>query len=153
MNRAPDVALGLAAFVLGLAWYWQAAAIEDSLLSDAVGAGGVPMGLAALMAAAGAALVLRSLRSAAPASEAGRSAAAHAKAAGLLALMVGYVLAAPLLGYPLAIGLFAVLVAAYAGARISHGLAAFGAGLAAMFWIGFVGLLGVAFPIGTIFGG
>lgn len=153
MTRAPDIALGLAATALGLGWYWQAALIEDSLLSDGVGAGGVPMALALLMAAAGALLLLRSLRAAPSAAQPGRGAAAHAKAAGLLALMVGYLLAAPLLGYALSIGLFATLVAAYAGARIGPTLAAFGVGAAALFWLGFVGLLGVAFPTGSVFGG
>jgi len=153
LTRAPDIALGLVATALGLGWYWQAASIEDSLLSDAVGAGGVPMALALLMAGAGVLLVLRSLRTAPLAAQPGRSAAAHAKAAGLLALMVGYMLAAPLLGYALTIGLFATLVAAYAGARIGFAVAAFGAGVAAVFWGGFVGLLGVAFPTGSVFGG
>ncbi len=121
-------------------------------MSDAVGAGGVPMALAAVMAGAGALLVLRSLLRAPPAGES-RSIAAHAKAAGLLAMMIAYVLAAPMLGYPLAIGLFAAAVAAYGGARLGWRVAAFGAGVAAFGWLGFVKLLGVAFPVGTIFGG
>jgi len=152
VSRARDIAFGTAAVALGVAWYHQAASIEDSLLSDAVGAGGVPKVVAAVMACAGALLVLRSLLRAPPDSE-GRGMAAHLKAAGLLALMAGYVLAAPVLGFPLAIGLFAAAAAGYAGARLGATTAAFGAGLAAVFWLGFVKLLGVAFPVGTIFGG
>lgn len=152
MRRARDVALGIAAVALGGAWFRQAAAIEDSLLSDAVGAGGVPKALAAVMALAGMLLVLRTLVRA-PAEAEGRSLAAHARAAGLFALMVAYVLAAPVIGYPLAIGIFAAAVAAYAGARAGVTTAAFGAGVAAVSWLGFVKLLGIAFPTGAIFGG
>lgn len=138
--------------LLGGAWFHQAAAIEDSLLSDAVGAGGVPKVLAGIMAGAGALLVLRSVLRP-PASEPGRAAAAHAKAAGLFVAMVLYVLAAPVLGYPLALGLFGAAVALYAGARANITTAAFGLGMAGLFWLGFVKLLGVAFPSGVLFGG
>jgi hypothetical protein len=152
LTRLRDLGFGAAAILLGLFWYLQAAAIEDSLLSDAVGAGGVPKVLAAIMAGAGALLVLRTLLRAPP-EEAGRAWLAHGKALGLLALMVAYVLAAPVLGYPLAIGLFAAAVAVYAGAPVGLTPLAFGAGVAAVFWTGFVKLLGIAFPVGTLFGG
>jgi hypothetical protein len=147
-----DAAFGLGAIMLGAAWFHQAAIIEDSLLSDAVGAGGVPMALAAIMTGAGALLVLRSLWRAPPPGEV-RSRAAHLKAAGLLVLMVAYALAAPVFGYPLALGVFAAAVAAFAGAPATATTLAFGAGTAALFWLGFVKLLGVAFPAGTLFGG
>ena len=152
MTRARDIAFAFAAMLVGAIWFIQAAAIEDSLLSDAVGAGGVPKVLAAVMAAAGALLLLRTLLRGSAAEE-GRTWSAHARAAGLLGLMVAYVLAAPVLGFPLAVGLFAAAVAAYAGARRLPSIAAFGAGVGALFWLGFVKLLGIAFPTGTIFGG
>jgi putative tricarboxylic transport membrane protein len=138
--------------LLGSTWFHQAAAIQDSLLSDAVGAGGVPKVLAAIMTGAGMLLVLRTLLRP-PAAEPGRSRAAHAKAAGLFAAMVLYVLAAPVLGYPLALGLFGAAVALYAGARANLTTALFGIGMAGLFWLGFVKLLGVAFPTGVLFGG
>lgn len=117
-----------------------------------MGAGGVPKVLAGIMAAAGALLVLRTLLRP-PAREPGRGLAAHAKAAGLFAAMVLYVLAAPVLGYPIALGLFGAAVALYAGARANLATAAFGVGMAGLFWLGFVKLLGVAFPTGVLFGG
>lgn len=138
--------------LLGSTWFHQAALIQDSFLSDAVGAGGVPKVLAAIMACAGALLVLRTLLRP-PAAEAGRSRAAHARAAGLFAAMVIYVMAAPVLGYPLALGLFGAGVALYGGAAMSRTTAAFGVGMAGLFWLGFVKLLGVAFPSGMLFGG
>jgi putative tricarboxylic transport membrane protein len=150
MSRARDLCLALAAIALGLAWWWQAARIEDSLLSDAVGAGGVPMALAALMAAAGLLLLLRTLWRAPPDVE-GRPPGAHLKAAGLVAIILAYIWAAPAIGYVSAIALFAIAAAAYAGARISPALAGFGLGLAAFFWIAFVKLLGIPFPTGTLF--
>jgi len=152
LSRGKDIAFGAAAFALGATWYHAAAGIEDSLLSDAVGAGGVPKVLAAIMAGTGALLVLRTILRAPPDDE-GRGTAAHLKAAGLLALMLAYLLAAPILGYPLALGLFAAGAATYAGARPGVPVLAFGAGTAALFWLGFVKLLGVAFPVGTVFGG
>jgi hypothetical protein len=152
LSAGPDIAFGLGAIVLGAAWLHQAAAIEDSLLSDAVGAGGVPMALAAIMIGAGALLVLRSLWRSPPSGE-GRSAAAHLKATGLLGLMAAYALAAPVIGYPLALAIFAAAVAVFAGAPFGAPTLAFGAGTAALFWLGFVKLLGVAFPAGSLFGG
>jgi putative tricarboxylic transport membrane protein len=151
MSRARDAALALAAIVLGLAWWWKAAQIEDSLLSDAVGAGGVPKALAALMAGAGALLLLRTLWRAPPEEEP-RPPGAHLKAVGLVALILSYILAAPIIGYVPAIALFAVAAAAYAGARLSPALAGFGIGLAAFFWVAFVKLLGIPFPTGALFG-
>lgn len=150
MSRARDASLAFAAIALGLAWYWKAAQIEDSLLSDAVGAGGVPKALAALMAAAGALLLARSLWRAPPAEE-GRPPGAHLKAAGLVAIILAYIWAAPVIGYVPAIALFSIAAAAYAGARISPTLAAFGLGLAAFFWVSFVKLLGIPFPTGALF--
>jgi hypothetical protein len=99
-----DIALGIAALAVAGTWWALAAAIPVSLLADAVGPGGVPKAMAMLMAAAGAVLVLRSVlrptqeRPARP---------AHGRAAGLLALLTAYVLALPLIGYPLALGLLA----------------------------------------------
>jgi hypothetical protein len=147
---ARDIALGIAALALAGAWWVLAGAVPVSPLADAVGPGGVPMAIAALMGAAGAMLVVRSIlrpRQETPASP------SHGRAAGLLALLVAYVLALPLIGYPLALGLLTGAVLLYAGARPSLGLAAFAAGVGALFWFGFVRVMGIPFPAGTLFGG
>ncbi len=130
---------------LGGAYLAQAIAIEDSLLSDAVGAGGVPKGIGALMIGAGALLALRSLR-APPAEAKGEGIAPHLKALGLLALLAAYVLLLPVLGYAPAILLLLVAVAAYAGAPLRPPLLLFGLGMTAVLWGSFVGLLHVPFP-------
>jgi hypothetical protein len=147
---ARDIALGLAALVLAGAYWALAVGLPISLLSDAVGPGGVPVAIAMLMAAAGVVLVLRSLVGApreAPPSP------AHGRAAGLLALLVAYLLAVPFIGYPLALGLLAGAIALYAGARPGLGLAAFAVGIGVFFWFGFVRVMGIPFPAGTLFGG
>jgi putative tricarboxylic transport membrane protein len=148
MSRAADVALGAGALALAGAYATMAAAIPVSLLSDAVGPGGVPTMIAALMGGAGALLLLRTAL-AAPQEEGSRP--DHARAAGLLALLLLYALALPLLGYPIAIGLLAGAVAWFAGAR-GVAVIGFAAGVAAFFWLAFVLLLGIPFPSGTLFG-
>lgn len=147
---ARDIALGLAALLFAAAYWALAVDLPISLLSDAVGPGGVPVAIAMLMAAAGVVLILRSLVGApreAPPSP------AHGRAAGLLALLVAYVVAVPFIGYPLALGLVAGAIALYAGARPSLGLAAFAVGIGVFFWFGFVRVMGIPFPAGTLFGG
>jgi putative tricarboxylic transport membrane protein len=149
MSRAADLGLGLGALALAGAYGAMASAIPVSMLSDAVGPGGVPLVIAGLMGVAGAGLLLRTAL-VGPGKP--REQPDHARAAGLLVLLVLYALAVPLLGYPLAIGLLAAAVALFAGAR-GLSVVAFAAGLAGLFWLGFVRLLGIPFPAGTLFGG
>ena len=131
---------------LGGAYLAQAIAIEDSLLSDAVGAGGVPKGIGALMIGAGALLALCSVRRFREGSAKGEGFAPHLKALGLLALLAAYVLLLPVLGYAPAILLLLVAIAAYAGAPLRPPLLLFGLGMTAVLWGSFVGLLHVPFP-------
>ena len=152
MRGGPDLVLALSAVALGIAYFLGARALPVSLLSDAVGPGGLPAIIAVVMALSGAALALRALR-AAPVAAAEEDAPAHGRALGLLAILVGYVALLPLLGYPLAIGLFAALVAAYAGARRPLTILAFGAGTAAVLWLSFVAALGIGLPAGRLFAG
>lgn len=149
MSRAADVALGVGALALAGAYGAFAQAIPVSMLSDAVGPGGVPLVIAAMMGLAGAGLLLRTaLVGPRPVKDSPN----HARAAGLLGLLVLYVLAVSLLGYPVAVALLAAGVAWFAGGR-GPGIVAFAIGLAALFWLGFVMLLGIPFPSGTLFGG
>jgi hypothetical protein len=150
MAERTDPWLGLGAVVLACGYGWQAASIEDSMLSDTIGAGGVPLGIAVMVGLCGAVVALRGLR--AGAGDSATDWRAHARAAGLLALLAGYLMAVPWLGYPLAVALLGAGVAAYAGAPRGPWLAAFGAGLAAVLWGVFVGVLGVPFPAGRLLG-
>jgi len=149
MSRAADVSLGVGALALAGAYSAMAHAIPVSLLSDAVGPGGVPLVIAAMMGLAGAGLLLRT---ALVGSRPAKDSPNHPRAAGLLGLLVLYALAVPLFGYPLAIAALAAAVAWFAGAR-GPVIGAFAVGLAALFWLAFVKLLGIPFPAGTLFGG
>lgn len=149
MSRAADVSLGVGALALAGAYGAMATAIPVSLLSDAVGPGGVPLAIAGLVGLAGAGLVLRT---ALVGPQAAKGHPDHPRAAGLLALLVLYVIAVPLVGYPLGIGALAAVIAWFAGAR-GPGIVAFAIGLAGFFWLAFVKLLGIPFPTGTLFGG
>lgn len=149
MSRAADLALGAGALALAGAYGAMATAIPVSLLSDAVGPGGVPLMIAALTAGAGAVLILRT---ALVGPGEAKEQPDHLRAAGLLGLLVLYVLAIPMLGYPLALGLLAAAVAWFGGAR-GPTLGLFAVGLAAFFWLMFVAVLGIPFPTGALFGG
>jgi putative tricarboxylic transport membrane protein len=149
MSRVVDVSLGVGALALAGAYGAMATAIPVSLLSDAVGPGGMPLVIAGLMAFGGAGLLVKT---ALVGGDAAGKQPDHRRAAGLLAILVAYVAAVPLLGYPLAVGLLAAAVAFFAGGR-GIGIAVFAAALAALFWFGFVKLLGIPFPAGLLFGG
>src|SRR5689334_2775265 len=115
-----DFFLGLGAVALAAGYLYVASGIQESLLSDAVGAGGVPRALGWAMAALGLLLCLRSLsfaprdktQAAVPTQDGtipARQRHPHLQALGLLAILAGYVVLAPYLGYGLAV---AVLIAA-----------------------------------------
>jgi hypothetical protein len=159
LSTRADATLGLGAVALGALYFAQAAAIEDSLLSDAIGAGGVPMGIAALIMGAGTVLTARAVwdmlarrhQQIAFAHATDSAAHRHKKALGLLALLLGYVLLLPHLGYATTILILAIAIAAYAGAPLRPSLLLFGAGTAVVLWAAFVGLLRVPLPAGALF--
>jgi hypothetical protein len=129
-------ALGLA--LAGACWL-AADALPVSLLSDEVGAGGVPKALALVLALLSAGIAF-SPPSRTPAKE------DHFKALGIAALGFGYVVIAPLVGYFLAIVLLAGGAALYYGARRPAGVALFALGSAALLWAAFGALLGIPLP-------
>lgn len=149
MNR--DLALGLVAVALAAAWFTAADAVPVSMLSDAVGPGGVPKVVAVVMGGAGSLLALGALRGKRATDDLPNP--AHGRALGLLAILVAYIVLVPLVGYVVAIGALAAAVAAYAGAPLGPKVVAFGVGAAALLWLSFVQALGVAFPAGRLFGG
>lgn len=109
------------------------------------------MAIALLVAASGAALLLRSV----PRLHAAGETVAwgdHLRAAGLAGLLALAIVLMPWLGYAPTIALLALSVAAYAGARRDLLLPLVALGLAAVLWLAFVGALGVPFPRGTLTG-
>jgi hypothetical protein len=148
MNR--DIVLG-AAGLAAAALYWRAAgSVQVSLLADDVGADGVPKALAAALGALSLLLLARALaqRPAAAGADVSRGAAPHLWAAGVVGLATLYALAAPFLGYVLALGLLIAATAVMFGMRPHPRLALIAAGGALFFWVLFAKFLGVAMPAG-----
>lgn len=152
-----DFCLGLGAIALSAGYLYVASGIQESLLSDAVGAGGVPRALGWVMAALGLLLCVRSVSFAAgPAKAAAApqpppqdSSAApgrhpHLQALGLLGILIGYVVLAPYLGYAVAVAVLVAAVAAYGGAAIDRNLLLISAAGGLVLWLVFAKLLGIS---------
>jgi hypothetical protein len=132
-------ALGLA--LAGACWA-AAGAIPVSLLADEVGAGGVPRGLAVLLAALSLGIAFKAIFK----REAEPPAAKHLKALGIAALGFAYVALAPLVGYLISTTLLAGGAALYYGARRPAGVALFALASAVLLWAAFGLLLGIPLP-------
>jgi putative tricarboxylic transport membrane protein len=142
-----EVVLGLGSVAFAGVYWAIAARIPESLLADAVGAAGFPNALAITLVLSGALLVLRAVkRTSGPGEPVDWP--AHARAAGLMGILVAYVVLTPVAGYPIAIALLIGAVAAYAGARGRVSLFVTSAAGSLLFWVAFAKLLGVAMPLG-----
>lgn len=123
--------------------YWAAASrLPTSFLSDAVGADGVPKGLAALLAVFSLAIGARALFRPADGPEQKN----HLRALGIAVLGFVYIALAPYLGYLICVALLAGAAALYYGAPRRPVVALFAAGTAAVLWLAFGALLGIALP-------
>lgn len=155
LQRA-DFFLGLGAIALAAAWLYVASDIQESMLSDATGAGGVPRALGWLMAALGLLLCLRSISFAAAATPARgdeslrAQARKHLQALVLLAMLAGYVVLAPYLGYVLAISILVAATAAYGGAVINRNMLLISAGAGIGMWLLFDKLLSIPMPVSVL---
>lgn len=147
MNR--DLAGGIGLLALAALYYAGTRQIQSSSLSDDVGADGMPLVLATVLAGLAALLVLRGLRAGRAAS--GEGGARPRRALGFLAVAAVYMPAAWLLGYVGGLAVMIGAVALYEGARPGWQLAAVAIGGGAFFWVVFVQLLGVAQPHGVLF--
>jgi len=141
-------ALGLA---LAAAYYAAADAVPRSLLADAVGADGVPKLLAIALGLASILLGARSLAGrAADAARAEAGLLQHLRALGVAALGGAFVALAPYLGYPLTLGLLLLAATLYYGAAPRPRVAFYAAGAAAILWLLFARVLGIAMPAGIL---
>lgn len=150
MTLSRDLVIGVLAVLVASAYYVEATRIQHSMLSDAVGADGVPLILAVVMAAVGLALAARGLLQPCPEADSDVPMRTHMRAAGLLAIVIVYMLVLPIVGYPISVAGLIAAVATYAGARPSLALAATAVGGAAVLWLMFHWLLGVAMPVGVL---
>ena len=146
-----DIACGAFGMALAGVYYLQARTLPVSLLSDAVGADGVPKALAVALAVLSALLIVRAMAVRAPAREeaAKSNTQTHLRALGVVGLGAAYAVAAPFIGYPVAIALLIGMTALYFGLRPELRLAAVAALGAAVFWAMFVKMLGVSMPAGA----
>jgi hypothetical protein len=155
VSEPRDTALGLIACAIAGGYYYESTKIQQSLLSDGVGADGLPRVLAAGLAVTGLALIVRGLGRRAPAdaaqaSEIDDGLGIHLKAAGLFLMLVATVVVMPYAGYVATIAALIAAVATYAGARPGMPLVLSALGGAVAFWVAFRLLLGVPMPTGVL---
>lgn len=160
-DRTASLVTGAIGLVGSLAYIVAARRIEDSLLADAVGASGVPVGVGALMAVASVALLVKAwLPSSKPGTkvsskEEAESASSfesplrpHYLAAGLLSILVVYLIFLPWLGYIVSIGVLAAAVGWFAGGRERMTLLGFALLTGPILWFLFDFALKVHMPVG-----
>jgi putative tricarboxylic transport membrane protein len=121
------------------ALYWAGAhALPTSMLSDGVGADGVPKGLAVALAILSILIALRRKPV-----EGGEF---EPRAFGIALLGFAYVALAPLTGYFIAVTLLTGSAALYYGAPRRWSVAAFSLGTAVVLWATFGWMLGIPLP-------
>jgi putative tricarboxylic transport membrane protein len=160
MGMNKDLVCGVGALVVAVGYYLLADAIPRSLLSDDVGAAGLPkvyavgLGLLSLILIARAAMARAAAmgpRSAEVRADTAMRAAqrtALLRAAGMLAIGVAYVVLVPYLGYVLSIALLIAATIYYQGGRVTRQAGVVAVGGAVFFWFMFVWLLRIAQPPG-----
>jgi putative tricarboxylic transport membrane protein len=153
MTRDSAVAVGL--IVLAGLYWLGADQIRVSRLEGLVGAQAVPKGLAISLAILSALMLAQDLwRTRRAGGAAGREQGevsglhAHLRAAGMLLIGVGYLALVGTIGYVPAIALLVVATALYLGQSWSARLAALALGLALLYYLLFVRLLGIPLPPG-----
>jgi putative tricarboxylic transport membrane protein len=166
MNAAArDRLLSMLTLVFAVTYVSQARAIEDSLLADAVGAGGVPQGVGIAIGVAAVALFAKTWARKTVGGGAGaqpegseRSSGAMDEAgpmrtAGLVMLLLGYAAVLPWAGYVLSVITLLLTSGWLAGAPLRLPLIAT-AGLGGpLLWFLFDRLLQVSLPVGRLWGG
>lgn len=160
-ERARDRLLAVGAAVFAASYVSAARGIEDSLLSDAVGAGGVPQGVGLAMGVAAVALFIKSFAAAPPhegksdrADGAERRGAAAAsvllRSGGLVLILIGYGALLPVLGYALTVSLLVLASGWLAGAPLRTPLLLCAAVAGPALWALFDQALQVRMPPGSV---
>ncbi len=140
--------------LIAVGYYSVASQITRSALADEVGPAGLPVVYALVLAAVALALatkavfrplLLRTVDATATADEPPLGFLLR-RAGGVFAIGIGYLLIVPLAGYFLTLVLVIAAMALYQGERASARLATIAVAGAAVFWLLFVGLLGIPMP-------
>jgi hypothetical protein len=153
-----NAASGLFLLILSAGYYFAADAMPSSILDTTVTSSAFPKMLALAGGFLSIALIVQNFVAVAAA---GRSAAAkepeeggganwsaHRRALGLLAIVLCFVLALEVVGYPVAIGLLILAVSVYQGYPLSKLSVAVAIGGGLFFWLFFMVLLGIHMPLG-----
>lgn len=130
--------------------------INRSALSDEVGAAALPVVYAGALTALALALAIKALVSRRLAGRSGADAGDDLRgegrkllrAAGMLAIGVGYIAIVDIAGYLLSVMAVIALVAVYQGERMGRRLAGLAIGGGAMFFVFFILVLGIDMPTG-----
>ena len=133
-----DLILAAGGLALAAVYWAGAHALPTSMLSDAVGADGVPKGLAVALAILSILIALRRKPT--------EGAEFEPRAFGIALLGFAYVALAPLIGYFIAVTLLTGSAALYYGAPRRWTVGAFALGTAAILWATFGWMLGIALP-------
>ena len=154
-ERQRDRLLAVVVAAFAASYVTVARGIEDSLLSDAVGAGGVPQGVGIAMGLAAVALFAKSFVGS---SDGGQNEAEPwlpilLHTGGLVLILLAYGALLPWLGYPLTICLLVGASGWLAGARPNLNLLLCAAVSGPALWAMFDQALQVRMPVGTLWGG
>ena len=150
MNR--DIAFGGACLALAAGYYWMAAAIPESALSDTVGPQGLPTTYAIVLGALSLILIARS----APWKRVHRNAPPSpfplppsiVRVAGMLVIGILYLVVVPVLGYVLSLAGLLAATTYYQGGGLNARVAVVALSGAILFWVLFVAVLGIPHPPG-----
>ena len=167
-----NLVTGIGALVIGVGYLAMAFQLRASALADAVGPAGLPKVLGVLMIAFGLILCAQALLAGRKVAQPSAAAAVVApdgtveaepedegksvslfglaKAGGLLAIAVLYLLVIRVVGYPIAIGALLIALTLYGGVKPTWRVFAIGIAGAAVFWIVFVEVLGLPLPAGVL---
>ena len=154
-DRQRDRLLALLTAAFATSYIAAARAIEDSLLADEVGAGGVPQGVGLVMLLAALALFAKSFVGAAPVEAAPVAAAPRWRAAalrttGLVVVLLAYGALLPWAGYPVSVSLLVLAAGRLAGAALGATLLWSALLAGPGMWLLFDRLLQVRMPLGTL---
>ncbi len=147
-----DLAFGGTTLALSAGYYWMAAAIPRSQLADAVGPQGLPLVYALLLGILSLALIVKSLRRRSalrsPSPLPSPLSSPIWRVAGMLAIGIVYILAAPWLGYLLSIAALILATTYYQGGAINRQVVVVALSGGILFWLLFVVLMRVPQPPG-----
>jgi putative tricarboxylic transport membrane protein len=151
-----DTISGLLLLALAGGYYFMTLSIPSSSLSDEVGADGLPKLLAATLAIVASMIMIKGLLSArqtAAEVEVDENAPEQAKitrALGFVALGIGYMVVAPLVGFAAGVAAIVIAVALYEREPISIKLITVAIAGGIGFWLVFVRFLGTEQPVSSL---